>query len=613
MTINKMELRFNEFELNKNEQGQLKVSGYVNKTNQWSQTLGKQKKFVERILPGTFNKAIQNGNEIHFLAEHENAKILSSTRNGSLNLREDEQGLYMEATISDTSWGRDYHTLIKDGIIQNMSFGMQVLKDSWKKLSDGTYQRSISDILLAEVSAVRNPAYIQSKIQARSIEVIEDVAIPEENDTEEKQMVEEKRELTTEEQIEVNNFIIQGLQRLVDLDGDVPSKKEIERLKRENRSLKAQLPVKQTAEKQTPVTNEKRIFTTETEPGTPLLKIDLIRDKAKKMNGKHSLVARTNIIVQKGGQLDVLLEDAENCKKNLFVGDSESLELTDYQAQKVTIKTKRIGHAIEVSELLLEKSVLEDQEKSYENKLTSNIDDSLNYCMLTGEGNMESLNADSSVSKIVPTVGTDKVSLIDVLTLVGNLNQEYRESAVFIMHTQLFNQILTNLEFKDHIEFTIDEFSGKKLYHLIGFPTLVNDNASTKRIIFGSLQDGYKTLISEGLKLISQDLEGNLINKEIRSFDLYKSSDSARQIAGKPVYSMDAYVGGKVINKDCFARLDVQTVTSASVPEPEVVEDSIEPTEVQSAEKVEEPQVKAQSLEIKVKSEPKQTKRKSTK
>ena len=40
----------------------------------------------------------------------------------------------MEATISDTSWGRDYHTLITDGIIQNMSFGMQVLKDSWKNL-----------------------------------------------------------------------------------------------------------------------------------------------------------------------------------------------------------------------------------------------------------------------------------------------------------------------------------------------------------------------------------------------------------------------------------------------------------------------------------------------
>lgn len=558
MTINKMELRFNEFELNKNEQGQLKVSGYVNKTNQWSQTLGKQKKFVERILPGAFRKAIQNGNEIHFLAEHENAKILSSTRNGSLNLREDEHGLYMEATISDTSWGRDYHTLIKDGIIQNMSFGMQVLKDSWKKLSDGTYQRSISDILLAEVSAVRNPAYIQSKIQARSIEVVEDVDIPEENDTGDKPMVEEKRELTIEEQIKAKKSFIKHLQNLVEW-GDTSMQKDVDRLTKELRSLEAQLPVNQNTKTQTSVTNEKRIFTTEEEPGTPLLQTDLIREKAKKMNGKHSLVARTNILVQKSGQSDVLLEDAENCKKNLFVGDTESLELTDYKAQKVTIKTKRIGHAIEVSELLLEKSVLEDQEKSYENKLASNIDDSLNYCMLTGEGNMESLNADSSVSKIVPTVGTDKVSLIDVLTLVGNLNQEYREGAVFIMHTQLFNQILTNVEFKDHLEFTIDEFSGKKLYHLIGFPTLVNDNASTKRIIFGSLEDGYKTLISEGLKQIPQDLEGRLINKEIRSFDLYKSSDSTRQIAGKPVYSMDAYVGGKVINKDCFARLDVKT------------------------------------------------------
>ena len=49
-----------------------------------------------------------------------------------------------------------------------------------EKLADGTYERSISDLYLAEVSAVRNPAYVQSTIQARSIEVIEDVNIPEE-------------------------------------------------------------------------------------------------------------------------------------------------------------------------------------------------------------------------------------------------------------------------------------------------------------------------------------------------------------------------------------------------------------------------------------------------
>ncbi|MDO8160420.1 HK97 family phage prohead protease [Bacillus toyonensis] len=268
--MNKMELRFNEFELNKNEQGQLKVSGYVNKTNQWSQTLGKQKKFVERILPGAFRKAIQTGNEIHFLAEHDNAKILSSTRNGSLSLREGENGLFMEATISDTSWGRDYHTLITDGIIKNMSFGMQVLKDSWKKLADGTYERSISDIYLAEVSAVRNPAYVQSTIQAaRSIEVIEDVEIPQENNMEEKtqMVVKENRELTLEEELHVKKVSLNNYERLAEVVGpDRKLENAINKLKGEIRNMEAK--IKATNQTQTSVRNENRAIQIGRKPGS---------------------------------------------------------------------------------------------------------------------------------------------------------------------------------------------------------------------------------------------------------------------------------------------------------------------------------------------------------
>jgi phage head maturation protease len=76
--MEQLELRFIDAKLTSTETG-LKVSGYVNKTNQWSEVLGVRKKFVERILPGTFTRALQAGNEIHFLAEHDNAKILSST------------------------------------------------------------------------------------------------------------------------------------------------------------------------------------------------------------------------------------------------------------------------------------------------------------------------------------------------------------------------------------------------------------------------------------------------------------------------------------------------------------------------------------------------------
>ncbi|MDR4170369.1 HK97 family phage prohead protease [Bacillus nitratireducens] len=320
MTINKMELRFNEFELNKNEQGQLKVSGYVNKTNQWSQTLGKQKKFVERILPGAFRKAIQTGNEIHFLAEHDNAKILSSTRNGSLSLREDENGLFMEATISDTSWGRDYHTLITDGIIKNMSFGMQVLKDSWKKLADGTYERSISDIYLAEVSAVRNPAYVQSTIQAdRSIEVIEDVEIPQENNMEEKEMtVQEKRELTIEEEIALKKSYIKMLRKIGD---DAETIEQIAKLESEARSLQAQLPVKQNAETQETKTNENRdVININKEPGKLMTTNELSNSI---INGsKYPLLA---------GQFDIF--EGKSKHRKLFGYDDAEANFYDENAK----------------------------------------------------------------------------------------------------------------------------------------------------------------------------------------------------------------------------------------------------------------------------------------
>lgn len=203
--MEQIELRFSELQLESVTEG-LKVSGYVNKTNQWSQTLGVRKKFVERILPGTFQKAIYRGNEVDFLAEHDNAKILSSTRNGSLSLREDENGLFMEATIAPTSWGKDYHTLIKEGIIQNMSFGMKVMHDTWKKLPDGLYERSIDDLYLAEVSAVKSPAYVQSTIQARSIEILEDVEVPEEI---------ENREESNQMEIETRDKLAEVLDKIL--------------------------------------------------------------------------------------------------------------------------------------------------------------------------------------------------------------------------------------------------------------------------------------------------------------------------------------------------------------------------------------------------------------
>lgn len=168
-----MEVRFNQSSMVTNDDGSLTVKGYVNETNSRSNMLGSETRFIEVIKPGVWQRAINKAKEIHFLAEHDKNKILASTRNGSLQLREDDKGLYMEATISPTSWGKDYYQLIKDGILQNMSFGFRAAKDSWRNMGD-YFERTINDLDLFEVSVVRDPAYASSHISARGIDLVQD-------------------------------------------------------------------------------------------------------------------------------------------------------------------------------------------------------------------------------------------------------------------------------------------------------------------------------------------------------------------------------------------------------------------------------------------------------
>lgn len=542
LTMEKIELRLLDTKLETTGENEMVVSGYVNKTNQWSQVLGQRNKFVERISKGAFKRSLGQGKEVRFLAEHDNDKILASTKNGSLSLHEDETGLLMTATIIDTSWGKDYHKLIKNGLLTNMSFGFRVNKDEWKKRNDGISERTVYDLDLTEVSAVKNPAYVQSTLHARSIEIIDDVEIPQENNTEEKtqMVVKENRELTLEEELHVKKVSLNNYERLAEVVGpDRKLENDINKLKGEIRNMEAK--IKATNQTQTSVRNENRAIQIGRKPGSDMRKIDIVKANVKKMNGKHSIVARTNFIVKKETELDVFSIDGEFLKEDMFVDELSNLPLKEIGGEKNTIKGKRAGYGIEVSRNLLNDNDV-DIEESIDNKLIGYLEDGLNFSMFNGAGSMGNLNDDSSVSSIISTVEADKVSLIDVLTLIGNLNQEYREDAVFIMHTQLFNEILTNVEFKDHLHLAIDEFSGKKLYHLGEYPVLVNDNADKKRIIFAALYDGYTTLVSE-----------DSFNKRIVNDD----TESARKASEKHI--MDIYAGGKVTNKDCFARLDVKT------------------------------------------------------
>lgn len=161
--------------------GILSVSGIVNGAGSVSEILtnprsGRQ--FRETIAPGVFAKAIGSASRIDFLSQHDKTQILSTTDNKSLQLQETEKGLEMRADISSTTWGKDTFQLIKDGIVKGMSFGMRVSDDNWSMGSDGIPMRTINGINLFEISAVRNPAYKSSEIEARDVDIINDIEIP---------------------------------------------------------------------------------------------------------------------------------------------------------------------------------------------------------------------------------------------------------------------------------------------------------------------------------------------------------------------------------------------------------------------------------------------------
>lgn len=177
MTIKQKELRTLSFETRdlSFDDKSLKVSGYVNKAGSYSQVMSADgTPFRETILPQAFVEAVATEDPIDFYAEHDDQKLLATTVNHSLMLRADDNGLYMEAQILDTNDGRDTYELIKSGVITSMSFGFIVLDDDWDmtggKFDDGIPLRTVKEIILKEVSAVRFPAYLSSSIEARGIQ-----------------------------------------------------------------------------------------------------------------------------------------------------------------------------------------------------------------------------------------------------------------------------------------------------------------------------------------------------------------------------------------------------------------------------------------------------------
>jgi len=143
------------------EDGTMRLRGYAAVFNEASVPMP----FIETIAPGAFRKTLSETPDVRLLINHEGLP-LARTKNGTLTLTEDDRGLYMDATIADTSEGRDLYKLVERGDVDQMSFAFRVIR---QKYNEDRSQRTLTEVSLADgdVSVVTYPAYPTTSVEAR--------------------------------------------------------------------------------------------------------------------------------------------------------------------------------------------------------------------------------------------------------------------------------------------------------------------------------------------------------------------------------------------------------------------------------------------------------------
>jgi len=124
--------------------------------------------FREKIEKGAFATSILS-DDIRGLYNHDPNYVLGRNKSGTLQLSEDDRGLYFEVTPPNTQWARDLMVSVERRDITQGSFGFRTIRDEWE-YGDGQEQdlRTLKEVKLFDVSLVTYPFYEQTDVAVRS-------------------------------------------------------------------------------------------------------------------------------------------------------------------------------------------------------------------------------------------------------------------------------------------------------------------------------------------------------------------------------------------------------------------------------------------------------------
>lgn len=148
----------------RDEGGELKIEGYFAVFNSIYQIFDD---LSESVAPGAFDDTL--GDDIRALINHDSSLVLGRNTAHTLELRQDEHGLWGSITINPNDQdAMNLYARVQRGDVDQCSFGFDILSEDYDIRDDGSVHWTIKKVRLYEVSVCTFPAYEETNVKARS-------------------------------------------------------------------------------------------------------------------------------------------------------------------------------------------------------------------------------------------------------------------------------------------------------------------------------------------------------------------------------------------------------------------------------------------------------------
>jgi HK97 family phage major capsid protein len=360
---------------------------------------------------------------------------------------------------------------------------------------------------LFEVSVVKNPAYSQSTIVARGINLIEKVEIP--------SFIENKNE-EGKHKMEKTEFRYGSFKNAA----EVRKETEVREFNDSFRDLQ---------------------MTSGNEAVLPQTVADMIVEKLEEMS---PVFARARKIPSASGSVKIPRETAVGV--GMFVGEGSNLVEDAMSLGEVALNQKRAGAYIALTNQLIHDAAT-NMAEYVPNLLAKRTFKAIEKSILVGTAAEEfrGIVPDTTIGKFDLSLAATNEQLLDLLLdMTLNIHPEYLQKSQFIMSRPFFNRVAKLRDASGHFYVQNGMVNGKPNYTLFGLEVVITESLDAgdaigqTPVVLGSLEDGYAVMVKQGPKMT-----------------MVQDTDHA--LRGSVGFLVEIYADGAVYNPDALNKLTV--------------------------------------------------------